>query len=372
MTQTARQGLANVGSRRELVDELTRMNTPDKRQRGVPKEKRVGRKKKTKRLKTYILEAGSLVQSSRGHTVSWNIRDCDYSNIKRLRIRRNDSPDDACEFYLDKKDRRFLLLHTNENTLHANSMIKGMANEPGYAFDHAWFYSDMLKKWENEGGHKDGVYEIDHHGEFQGNRLKIHIEGKDSKAIYDKLLDIEEVDGRSSQRSVEVRGRSKHGLERYVKEQIGNIGRFAVEQGASINEHLDVVSGYKDEYSGVVSRVEDGMLGVENDHGFKSLKGAPFTIKFAKKIPDLEKFIDDVFNSREPFKLWGARQEISEGYYSVLGVDMHEGSSIDFEMADDMMRVYLHKGSCGNTLLRLFTNLQLRYDTRIECEELEL
>jgi len=367
-----RTGLAMVGNRRELVAELERMNTPGKRRHGVPRERRAARRKKTDRVKTYILESGKLVQSSRGHAVSWDMRDCGIDDLKVLRIRRNGSPDDACEFYLDRKDRRFLLLHTDESAPHADGMIRSMVNEPGHAFDRVWFYSDMLKKWAGDRGDRDGIYAFDHHGEFQDNRIKLRIEGKNSKAIYERLLGIEEMGGRASQRSVEVQGRSKRGSGKHVKEQITNTGCFATEQGASIREHIDVVNGYKDTYSGVVSRVEDGMLEVGDDHGSRVLKGSPFTIKFSKRVPDLERFIDGMFSPRAPFKLWGTRQEISEGYYSVLAVDLHEGSSIDFEIADDMMRVYLYRGSCGNTMLRLFTNLQLRYDTRIACEELEM
>jgi len=372
MAQAARQGLVNVGNRRELVEELTRMNTPSKRQHEAPRERKAARRKKTERVKTYILESGKLVQSSRGHAVSWDIRDCGIDDLKRLRIRRNDSPDDACEFYLDRKDRRFLLLHTDEKAQHATNMVRSMVNEPDYAFDHVWFYSDMMKKWANDQGGRDGSYTIDHRGEFQGNPIKLRIDGKNSKAIYDKLLGIEEMGGRASQRSVEVQRGGKRGFGKYVREQITNTGCFSTEQGETIRDHLDAVAEYKDTYSGVVSRVEDGMLGVRDDHGSKALKGSPFSITFQKKVPDLERFIDGVFSSRAPFRLWGTRLEISEGYYSVLAVDLHEGSSINFEIADDMMRVYLHEGSCGNTLLRLFTNLQLRYDTRIRCEELEL
>jgi len=367
-----RTGLAMVGNRRELVAELERMNTPGKRRHGVPKGGRAARRKKTDRVKTYILESGKLVQSSRGHAVSWDMRDCGIDDLKVLRIRRNGSPGSDCEFYLDRKDRRFLLLHTDENTLHANNMIRSMVNEPDHSFDHAWFYSDMLKKWSGDHGDRDGTYALEHHGGFQDNRIKIRIEGRGSKAVYERLLGIEELGGRTSQRSIEVQGKSKYGIEKYVREQITNTGRFAIGQGEPIRDHLDVVEEYKDRYGEVISRVEEGMLGARDDHGSKELKGSPFTIRFSRKIPNLGQFIGAVFDPKGPFRLWGTGWEISEGYHSVLGVDMHEGSSIDFEIADDMMRVYLRDGSCGNTLLRLFTNLQLLYDTRIGCEELEL
>jgi len=371
MSQAAGVGLAKVENRKDLVEKLTQMNTPGKRQPEASK-KGASQRKKTDRLKTYILEAGKMIQSSRGHTVSWDIYDCGVDELKRLCIRRNDSPGDTCEFYLDKKDKRFLLLHTNESSPHANNMIRSLVNEPDYGFDHTWFYSDMLKKWANDRGDRNGRYTIEHQGEFQDNPIKFHIEGKNSKTIYDKMLNIEEMGGRASQQSVEVRGKIKSRLGSGVKEQISNIGRFAIEQGVPIRDHIDIVNEYKNAYSSVVTHVENNMLGVKDDYGSKALKGYPFIINFSKKISNLEQFIDSVFNSREPFKLWGTKWEISDGYYSVLGVDLHEGSSINFEIADDMMRVYLYEGSCGNTLLRMFTHLQLRYDTRIECEELKL
>lgn len=371
MAQAERQGLSKVGSRKELVKELERMNTPPKRQ-PRPARRTPRRENGAERVKTYVLEAGKLVERGRGNAVSWEIGSGGFDDLKILRVRRNDLPGSACEFYLDKQDTRFLLLHTNESGTQANYAIRGLVSELDYAFDHTWFYTDMLQKWTREKGGADGKYGIEHNGMFQKKPTRVNIEGAGSRSIYYKMLEMEEMGGRASQRSIDVQSEGKHGVGQHVEERINNTGCFAIRRGKSVEDHLHVVSGCKDEYRDVVLRVEGNMLGVRRDGGSYELKGNPFVIQFSKKIPNLEAFIDAVFNSREPFKLWGTRQKISDGYYGVASVDLHEGSAINFEIADDMMRVYLRKGSCGNTLVRLFTNLQLRYDTRIRCEELEL
>ena len=371
MSQAARSGLAKVENRKELVNQLERMNTPPKRQSKSTKQ-RPSREKSTEKVKTYILEAGKLIQKCQGERVSWKIDSGGFDDVKILRIYQNGLPGNVCEFYLDKKDDRFLLLHTNENGTQANYMINGMVNEPSYAFDHTWFYTDMLQKWTRDRGRADGKYKIEHYGMFQKKPTKVKIEGGGARSIYDNILKMKGMSGRTSQKSIEIQSEGEQGIGKFVKDQISNTGCFSIMQGKSVEDHLHVVDGCKDEYKNVILRVEENMLGVKKDGDSYGMKGNPFVIKFSKKISDIERFIDKVFNSKEPFKLWGARQKISEGYYGVAAVDMHEGSAVNFEIADDMMRVYLYEGSCGNTLARIFTNLQLRYDTRIECRELDL
>lgn len=367
MAQAERRGLPRVESRKKLAEQLERMNTPS-RQPAAAGGSRRPRRKKSDRLKTYILETGSLVQDSRGSEVSWEIDDGGHAEIKILRIRRNDCPDDAYEFYLDRKDGRFLVLHTNENGTQANNMVRRIVSEPDYAFDHAWFYTGMLRKWAKEKGGRDGTYMIDHNGGFQGNPVKIRIDGTGTREIYDRLLGA--VGERASQKAIEIQSAGMHGLG-HVREHITNAGCFTVEQESSIGDHLHVVEECKDEYRGVISRVEENRLRTGGSGGSGELKGKPLVLKFPKRIPDLERFIGWVFNSGEPFRLWGTKWEISEGYYSVVGVDMHEGSPVNFEVADDMMRVYLYKGGCGNTLARILTNLELGYGDGITCRELE-
>lgn len=120
------------------------------------------------------------------------------------------------------------------------------------------------------------------------------------------------------------------------------------------------------------------MTGIEKERtacrwkgGVGSLEGNPFEFIFPNKIKDLDTLITEVFSATEPFQLWGLRQGISEGYFKVLAVDLHAGSSVDFEIRDDMMRVYLFDQSCGNVILRLLANLQARFDADTVCPMVE-
>ena len=87
----------------------------------------------------------------------------------------------------------------------------------------------------------------------------------------------------------------------------------------------------------------------------------PIGIRFSRPIPDLPAFCEELFSSRAPFRLWG-QPAITEDEALVEAVDLHVGQRIGIELGHDWMRVYLHAGSCGNTVARLISNLQTRFD----------
>jgi hypothetical protein len=74
-------------------------------------------------------------------------------------------------------------------------------------------------------------------------------------------------------------------------------------------------------------------------------------IRFSRPIPDLPAFCEELFSSRAPFRLWG-QPAFTENEALVEAVDLHVGQRIGIELGHDRMRVYLHAGSCGNTVAR--------------------
>ena len=78
-----------------------------------------------------------------------------------------------------------------------------------------------------------------------------------------------------------------------------------------------------------------------------------------------------MFNGTKPFKMWGIKEKVSDGYYIIEGVDIHTGARINFEVSSDMMRAYLYRGGGGSTVLRLLANLQMQYDSDTHCRELD-
>ena len=53
--------------------------------------------------------------------------------------------------------------------------------------------------------------------------------------------------------------------------------------------------------------------------------------------------------------------------FRVNAIDLHVGKRMSFELSPEFMRVYLAPGGCGNSLARLYTNLQHHYNSQIEA-----
>jgi len=69
-----------------------------------------------------------------------------------------------------------------------------------------------------------------------------------------------------------------------------------------------------------------------------------------------------------PFRLWGEAEIAADGIGSVEAVDLHVGQRLSIDVTVDGVRLYLPEGTCGNTIVRLVTNLQHRFDNRAFTE----
>jgi len=101
------------------------------------------------------------------------------------------------------------------------------------------------------------------------------------------------------------------------------------------------------------------------EHGGRS-HGGPVVIKFSRPVPDVEKFLNHVVNAKDPFRLWGHVRQTGHNAYKIDGVDAHNGDKVAIEMSSEWLRLYLYDEACGNTALRLFTNIQQYYDPAAE------
>ena len=55
----------------------------------------------------------------------------------------------------------------------------------------------------------------------------------------------------------------------------------------------------------------------------------------------------------------------------VHAVDLHIGAPISFEVTPELIRVYLPSGTCANSVLRLYANLQHFYDAEARAFDLD-
>ena len=272
----------------------------------------------------------------------------------------------------------FFILHTSDKSKYTNKIIKALTKSFDHTFDHTWFYSDMLKRLVEKSGNAFKGFGTSFSNKFlrsvngydEIEDLNLNISGSLAGYMQDLVSNDQKIKRAITYDKVQILRGSKNSLSDSVQDDVHNTGYFAVKRGKSVQDHLQLVDICKDEYSETINNVENFRIGIKEVKGRTLVEGKSFDFLFPNKIENLDLFIQKIFNSTMPFKLWGLKSKISDGYFKILAIDLHTGNPIDFEIADDVMRVYLFENSCGNTILRLYTNLQMYYDSKIICLEL--
>ena len=325
-------------------------------------------------LKTYVVESND--NFPRHFTlgdISGEVIDTGIDKTKILRVKYAGG---HLEFFLDITDGRFFTLHTNEKSEDANRVISAMTEDHGHAFDHAWFYSDMLKRFSKKPGnafrgfgvsYTDSTFAAESNADSEIEDLNLSVNGTLATDVQ-RLIEKEPRVGRAmAYDTVRVlRGQPSDS----VQDDIHNNGYFAVKRGKSAQDHLNLVDSCREEYAETVHAVEKSRTGVRGAEHKMLAGGDSFDFEFCNEIEDVDFFISKMFNSAKPFRLWGLKTKIADNYYKVTAVDLHAGGSVHFDIAKNSMRVGIYDGACGNTILRLFTNLQVHYDSKITCKQM--
>jgi len=330
-------------------------------------------------LKTYILESNEGFPSQ----VITDELVCDVINtgLDKMKILRTTAKNNGTlsEFYLDTSDPRFYVLHTNERSEDSNRIIETLTKDMNHTFDHTWFYSDMLKRLSHKQGNVFKGFGVNYSDKFlrsgededtEIEDLTLSISGSLAEEMQHLVESKPDIERTIAYNKVRVLRGSRNSVLDSVQDDVHNIGYFAVKRGKSVQDHLQLVDIAQNEYEETITHVEDQRIGFKTIGDRTLVEGKSFDFEFPNRIENLTLFIERMFNSAMPFKLWGIKSKIYDDYFKIMAVDLHTGSPMDFEISADMMRVYLFKGNCGNTILRLFTNLQLYYDSNTTCKQL--
>jgi len=141
-------------------------------------------------------------------------------------------------------------------------------------------------------------------------------------------------------------------------------------RGTSFASHQTLLTAVYRRYAAIVRAIEDrARLAYEHesDSGWR-VRGSPVELHFQHPFGSAEELCNHLFTAGPPFRLLGIPLRIASDYYTVSAVDLHVGHPIDFEVTQDAVRVYLRPQSCGNTVVRLLTNLQHSLDALAEAE----
>lgn len=92
-----------------------------------------------------------------------------------------------------------------------------------------------------------------------------------------------------------------------------------------------------------------------------SFKASPVTIKFNKPLKEhvFNNFIEYTFpKGSAPFKIYGEIKRVSKERVHIYGVDLHLWQNVILDLSTEEFILFLPKGTCGNTIHRLVTNIQ--------------
>jgi hypothetical protein len=98
---------------------------------------------------------------------------------------------------------------------------------------------------------------------------------------------------------------------------------------------------------------------------FQKLVGAPVSVKFSESLSSetFEYWLKSTFGRlRNRFRLWGNPIRLGPKKVHVYGIDKHLWQPIFMEITTDNLIAIIPKGTCGNTVHRLVTNIQRYID----------
>lgn len=146
-----------------------------------------------------------------------------------------------------------------------------------------------------------------------------------------------------------------------VREALTRGGRFMV-VGDSFELHVAFVREVMTRYAAFVTACETRALRWDGfADGGGRLTGGPVALQFSREVPDLDRFAAELLSARLPFRLWGV-PSVDHGLLQVEAVDLHVGERLRLAVGRRWMRIHLTQGGCGNTVARLVSNLQHRFD----------
>jgi hypothetical protein len=271
--------------------------------------------------------------------------------------------------FLDSHDERFWILYSLGDSKYFGDATSELISKEGAGLDRLWLPTAQVEEIGEMGEYESIKTNYSANNVFpeeliEDNRqfsdLSIDGSGQNSKRLYDLLRSVEDIDNYLALSRIQIR-REING--RFVRERITNEGMFTTRGGSGINLHTSTVEQIKNRYADLLQLIEENHIvgATAEEHGARA-QGAPIVIKFSHEVPDLESFISNVVNAQNPFRLWGHIRQVSKAGFKVDGVDMHNGDKIAIEASPSWLRLYLYDEACGNTALRLFTNIQQYYD----------
>lgn len=323
----------------------------------------------SKRLKSYIIES-NLAQINKDNltikgyeSIIANTKD---PTLKIISIQ-DKKEGRRIKFFCDILDKRFLIFYSVDEAKFANRFMDNLINQQWSNFDYPWFYNNFINRISTYGSNE--TFSIKFKNEFLKdefevsdiNRITMRFWGHNGRKIIDELNEKTSLSEGVALSNIGIRFGESYS---FVNENISYKGRFTLVNGNAINEHFHLMRKIKSEYSKIIRIIESSSIDYQIREEKVNIMGEPLLIEFNKEIDDLKFFINTIISSKVPFRILGISEFLNDEYASINGIDLHTGDRINIEITPKWMRIYLPKGSCGNVITRLLTNIQHHFDSK--------
>ena len=300
--------------------------------------------------------------------------------------------DDVRKFstlYVDTLNERFWTVHTVEKSAVVNPFIDRIARNE-IEKDYVWFPCQYLERFKERGSprgltiqysellgdnHMNGNLSLKLWGSAAGCVLELFRQLSHIKTILpdnnSHILEIcEELSHSSPLSGIEIKYLLDGGPQ-FVLDNIAHKGKFTARGGNSIDGHLYLLRSAKKDYATTIEYIEEE-IAMEIQKGRPlTLRGYPLTIALTRPIKDLSSFSQELVSCRYPFRFLGFPRYEFDDFIAITGVDLHTGGKVNVELSQDWIRLYLLKGSCGNTVARFYSVIQHNYDSDAKLEGIE-
>jgi hypothetical protein len=276
--------------------------------------------------------------------------------------------------WVDQLDERFWRFHTDAGHSAVYPLLREWVSSRR-DLDWMWLPSEHLRHvW-------SGAVTPRVRTDFRGGSLlgagvlardvRVQLQGDDAEQLLGLIAGIPEYRAALSFEGVQTEVSDPHFGS--IREGVNRMGRFAA-SGDSPELHLQFVSTVVDRYRQLVELCEAKAIrwrGFDGYDGGGTVSGGPIVIDFSREVDDVGAFADELTSSREPFRLWGVAS-VSRGVAEIEAVDLHVGQPLQIDVGRQWMRIYLQEGTCGNTVARLISNLQHRFDGALTVKDPDL
>lgn len=270
------------------------------------------------------------------------------------------------DFWVDQLDSRFWSFHTDMRGDTAQRYLRERV-EARRDLDWVWLPSEHVRKAAPGTSARRVRTSFSGKGLLGSNartsKLNLDASGSVANEVLDYLTSSKSYRSAVSLEAIQVSMSDPD--DGWLNEGVNRMGRFAA-SGDALELHFQFVRSVVARYAHLVDLLEANAIGWDplDSDGGGTLSGAPVTVAFSRPVPDMERFVEEMFAARQPFRLWGA-PHIDDGVAEIDAVDLHVGQLLRIDVGPTWMRIYLQRGSCGNSVARLVSNLQHGFDSAL-------